>query len=76
MPARRSWLEGMYSALPVALPSGRPAMISGAAAPLPLPLMAVVVARLLAEERFLRASLEGYEAYCQEVRQRLVPHVW
>lgn len=32
--------------------------------------------RLLAEERFLRASLPGYAEYCGRVRYRLVPYVW
>lgn len=44
--------------------------------PMPVPLMVVVVARLLEEEKFLSASLPGYEAYREQVRYRLVPFVW
>jgi len=32
--------------------------------------------RLLAEERFLAASLPDYTAYCVRVRYRLVPLIW
>lgn len=41
-----------------------------------IPMIAVIVLRLLDEERFLEKSLPGYEEYCQNVRFRLVPHVW
>jgi len=44
--------------------------------PLPLPLIAVIVARLLQEEKFLSANLAGYEEYRHKVRRRLVPFVW
>ena len=40
------------------------------------PFVAVLVWRLLDEERFLRAHLAGYSAYCQKTRWRLVPRVW
>ena len=36
----------------------------------------IIVWRLLAEERFLAASLPGYEAYCARVRYRLMPLIW
>jgi protein-S-isoprenylcysteine O-methyltransferase Ste14 len=39
-------------------------------------LMAVIVWRLIAEERYLRANLTGYDEYCAKVRHRLVPYVW
>jgi protein-S-isoprenylcysteine O-methyltransferase Ste14 len=39
-------------------------------------LCAVVVARLLDEERYLSENLLGYDAYCQKVRHRLIPYVW
>ena len=32
--------------------------------------------RIFAEERFLHTELEGYSAYCQRVRYRLIPKVW
>lgn len=41
-----------------------------------LPLVAGIVARLLDEERHLRANLAGYEEYCRRVRYRLVPAFW
>ncbi len=41
-----------------------------------VPLYAVIVWRLLDEERVLARDLEGYPAYCKAVRHRLVPFVW
>lgn len=38
--------------------------------------VALVVARLRLEERFLRRVLPGYAAYAARVRYRLVPGVW
>jgi protein-S-isoprenylcysteine O-methyltransferase Ste14 len=32
--------------------------------------------RAVLEERFLREGLEGYAAYMQRVRYRLIPGVW
>jgi len=52
------------------------ALGSWVAAPFSLPLILVIVARLLDEERFLKANLSGYEEYCQKVRYRLVPLIW
>jgi protein-S-isoprenylcysteine O-methyltransferase Ste14 len=40
------------------------------------PFAAVVVWRLLDEERFLGVHLPGYEAYRERTRYRLIPHVW
>jgi protein-S-isoprenylcysteine O-methyltransferase Ste14 len=40
------------------------------------PFTAVIVWRLLDEERFLEARLAGYAAYRQKTRHRLVPGVW
>jgi protein-S-isoprenylcysteine O-methyltransferase Ste14 len=39
-------------------------------------LFAVLALRLLDEERFLRANLPGYTAYCQKVRIHLIPFLW
>ncbi len=44
--------------------------------PFALPVMAVIVIRLLEEEKFLAANLSGYEEYRQKVRYRLIPFVW
>jgi protein-S-isoprenylcysteine O-methyltransferase Ste14 len=41
-----------------------------------VPLSAVIIARLLDEERVLVRELAGYEAYRTRVRHRLVPYVW
>jgi protein-S-isoprenylcysteine O-methyltransferase Ste14 len=41
-----------------------------------LPFTAVIVWRLLDEERFLTAHLAGYAEYCQKTRRRLLPGVW
>ncbi len=35
-----------------------------------------LVARLLYEERYLSLKLEGYQAYRQQVRYRLIPYIW
>lgn len=39
-------------------------------------LAAGVVARLIGEERYLSVHLDGYRAYCERVRWRLLPRVW
>jgi protein-S-isoprenylcysteine O-methyltransferase Ste14 len=36
----------------------------------------VLVARILVEERFLRRTLTGYDAYAARVRYRLIPGLW
>jgi protein-S-isoprenylcysteine O-methyltransferase Ste14 len=41
-----------------------------------LPVMLVIVVRLLDEERFLAAHLQGYTEYRQRVRYHLVPFIW
>jgi protein-S-isoprenylcysteine O-methyltransferase Ste14 len=38
--------------------------------------VALLVLRILDEERMLRDQLEGYEAYARRVRYRLVPGLW
>lgn len=40
------------------------------------PFVAIIVWRLLGEERFLMDHLPGYADYRRRVRWRLVPHVW
>lgn len=49
---------------------------SYAAALLTIVLIALVVVRILFEERFLRRELKGYEDYTKRVRYRLVPFIW
>ena len=41
-----------------------------------VPMTAILIVRLLDEERYLVRNLPGYEAYCAKVRYRLVPGVW
>ena len=36
----------------------------------------LLILRILGEEKLLARDLEGYRAYCEKVRYRLVPHVW
>jgi protein-S-isoprenylcysteine O-methyltransferase Ste14 len=36
----------------------------------------LLVLRILAEEQFLRQELEGYDAYMERVRCRLLPYLW
>ncbi len=44
--------------------------------PFAIPLILVIVARLLDEEKFLAKNLLGYDAYRRQVPHRLVPFVW
>jgi protein-S-isoprenylcysteine O-methyltransferase Ste14 len=52
------------------------ALGSWVALPCPVPLILVIVARLLEEEKFLLTHLRGYERFCQKVRYRLIPFIW
>ncbi len=36
----------------------------------------VLVGRIFGEEKMLLTELDGYDAYKQKVRYRLIPHVW
>ncbi len=44
--------------------------------PFAIPVILVIVARLLAEERFLAGNLGGYDEYRTKVRWRLLPGIW
>ncbi len=35
-----------------------------------------LILRILGEEKLLARDLEGYRAYCEKVRYRLIPHIW
>jgi protein-S-isoprenylcysteine O-methyltransferase Ste14 len=37
---------------------------------------AVLVARIINEEAYLREHLNGYNAYCHRMRYRLLPGIW
>ncbi len=41
-----------------------------------VPAVALLAWRLIDEERFLSRNLTGYQAYCRQVRYRLLPGVW
>jgi len=41
-----------------------------------VPIIAIVVFRILNEEKVLRRGLAGYEEYMKKVRYRLVPGIW
>jgi protein-S-isoprenylcysteine O-methyltransferase Ste14 len=41
-----------------------------------LPFAAILVWRLLEEERFLSGRLAGYAEYREKTRYRLIPHIW
>ncbi len=49
---------------------------SYAAAVLAIVPIGVLAVRIVVEERFLRRELEGYGAYMERVRYRLIPLVW
>ena len=66
----------MYSGAMLLLLFTPLALGSWVGVPYALPVIAVVVARLLDEEKFLSRSLPGYEDYQRKVRYRLIPGVW
>ena len=66
----------MYAGATLLLLGTPLALGSWLALPFVLPLILVIVVRLRAEERFLQTRLAGYDAYCTEVRYRLVPFIW
>jgi protein-S-isoprenylcysteine O-methyltransferase Ste14 len=41
-----------------------------------IPITLGIVWRLLEEEKFLTRNLSGYAQYQNEVRYRLLPHIW
>jgi protein-S-isoprenylcysteine O-methyltransferase Ste14 len=59
----------LLAGLPVALGS----VVGLVAVP---PLAAIIVWRLIDEERFLVGRLSGYAGYCERTRWRLVPGIW
>lgn len=59
----------LFLATPLALGSAWGLIVS-------VPLIGVLLARLMHEERYLSGRLAGYNTYCQEVSYRLVPFIW
>jgi protein-S-isoprenylcysteine O-methyltransferase Ste14 len=66
----------MYAGAAVLLFFTPPALGSWVAIPLALGVMVVIIARLLDEEKFLAKNLNGYTAYREKVRFRLIPYIW
>jgi protein-S-isoprenylcysteine O-methyltransferase Ste14 len=66
----------MYSGAMLLLLFAPLAFGSWVGVPFALPVILVIAARLLREEKFLQAKLEGYAEYRRTVRYRLVPFVW
>lgn len=66
----------MYAGASVLLLATPIALGSWVALPFAIPIILVVTVRLLDEEKFLSANLNGYDAYRQKVRYRLVPYIW
>lgn len=66
----------MYAGAAI-LMTGMPLWLeSYAAAALTIVPIAMVVVRILIEERFLKRELKGYEGYTKRVRYRLIPYLW
>ena len=59
----------LFCAIPLALGSTWGLIVT-------IPLVAILVARLVNEERYLSTHLPGYKSYREQVRYRLVPLVW
>ena len=59
----------LFLATPLALGSAWGLLVS-------IPLIGVLLARLMNEERYLSTNLAGYNTYRQQVRHRLVPFIW
>ena len=66
----------MYAGASIALIATPLALGSWWGVPAGLALIAVIVARLLDEERYLSSSLPGYADYCRKVKYRLIPSLW
>lgn len=66
----------MYSGAAIGVIGTALALGSLAALVLTPLLIATLVARIIDEERTLRAALPGYGRYCASVRWRLLPGVW
>jgi protein-S-isoprenylcysteine O-methyltransferase Ste14 len=66
----------MYSGASVLLLFTSPALGSWLGIPCAVAVILVVVARSVAEEKFLLTNLRGYDEYRRNVRYRLIPFVW
>ena len=66
----------MYAGLPLVMVGLSTWLGSAAAVIASVVPVAIMVVRILVEERMLRAQLAGYDAYASRVRWRLLPGVW
>jgi protein-S-isoprenylcysteine O-methyltransferase Ste14 len=66
----------MYAGASLSILATPLALGSLVAMPIAVALIAVLVVRLLDEERYLVVNLPGYESYRNSVRYRLLPMVW
>jgi protein-S-isoprenylcysteine O-methyltransferase Ste14 len=66
----------MYSGAMLLLLFTPVALGSWVGVPFAVPLILVIAARLLSEEKFLQTNLDGYEEYRHTVRYRLIPLIW
>jgi protein-S-isoprenylcysteine O-methyltransferase Ste14 len=65
-----------YAGMIPAVPFSALALGSWVSLAIALVYSGLILRRVLFEDRFLHANLEGYEAYARRVRYRLVPAVW
>jgi protein-S-isoprenylcysteine O-methyltransferase Ste14 len=65
-----------YAASPFFLIGGSLALGSWSSALVSLLLVVMILRRTAQEDRFLREELEGYAAYAEKVRYRILPGVW
>lgn len=66
----------MYSSAMLLLVFTPLALGSWVGLPFAIPVIAVIVTRLLDEEKFLASRLPGYDDYRRKVPHRLVPWIW
>lgn len=66
----------MYSGCVLAFLATPFALGSLWALPVAIALSVIIAVRLVYEERFLKANLDGYENYTGRVRCRLIPGIW
>jgi protein-S-isoprenylcysteine O-methyltransferase Ste14 len=66
----------MYLGMMTMALASAPALGSYVAIPAFALLVPILVYRLVYEERTLRRDLAGYAEYCEQVRSRVIPHVW
>lgn len=65
-----------YAGLILGIPSSGLALGSWLSAAIGLVMSALILRRVMFEDAFLRANLEGYPAYAARVPHRLIPGLW